>query len=297
MQIVTGKTGTNHVKAEHDRAKHAGIFGAGEYVLNTGSGFNATIEASDTIRLGSGAGMMQGTLFCIEHGNYEDVNIDNGTTGYMRKDLIVAEYNKVADIESVVPVVIKGEPSTSEPQTPSHTKGNILEGAAFNQMPLYEVLLDGVNIVSITPLFNVSTGLDDVYRKDEVYPRGYYTTEEYSLGNGITDHSDGIVGITSANATVVKTGNVCELHVYVRCTQVSEDKPIVLEFAEGILPEAVRDYLYFPPGNTEYKKYADESVMVSAYLQNKNLFIYKPMSVITNQSYAASITYIYKQES
>lgn len=185
MQIITGKTGSPHVSAEHDRAKHAGVFGKGEYVLNTGSNFKATVETSDTIRLGSGAGMMQGTLFCIEHSNYDDVNIDNGTTGYMRKDLICAEYKKVADIESIVPVVVKGEPSVNEPQTPAYTHGNILEGATFNQMPLYEVLLDGVNVVSVTQVFNVATGLDDVYRKGETYTKNEVNSIKNTLQTNI----------------------------------------------------------------------------------------------------------------
>lgn len=167
MQIITGKTGTNHVSAEDDRGKHAGIFGKDEYVLNVGNKFSATVESANTIRLASGDGVMQGTHFRIPHGKYDDVTIDNGTTGYMRKDLIVARYKKVGDIESVTSAVLKGTPVASDPQAPEYTQGNILEGASFSEMPMYEVLLDGVNIVSVTSLFKVWTGFDDVYRKEE----------------------------------------------------------------------------------------------------------------------------------
>lgn len=168
MQIITGKTGTLHVTPEMDRATHRATFGADEYVLSDGDIFKASIEASDTIRLAPGEGVMQGVRFCIPYGTYDDAIIDSGTTGYMRKDLIAAQYNKVGDIESVNHVVIKGEPVTSEPQLPEYTHASIIEGAIMSQMPLYEVLLDGVNIISVTSLFKTITSLDDVYRKNEV---------------------------------------------------------------------------------------------------------------------------------
>lgn len=167
MQIITGKTGTNHVTAEDDRALHAATFGTGNFVLDIGSKFSARVETSNNIVLSDGELMMNGTHARIRYGETETVVIENGTTGYNRIDLIVARYKKQSGLESVELAVIKGETTSGAPEPPSCTEGNILEGAELAEMPLYSVKLEGVNVVSITPLFTIVTGMNDVYRKDE----------------------------------------------------------------------------------------------------------------------------------
>lgn len=168
MKIITGKTGTNHVASADDRALNAGIFGTDNYVLNVGSKFAATIETSNNIVIADGELLINGTHARIPHGELETVIIENGTTGYNRIDLIVARYTLASGIESVETFVVKGEATSGTPTTPSYTKGNVLAGVEVAEMPLYEVRLSGVNIASITPLFTVVTGFDDVYRKDEI---------------------------------------------------------------------------------------------------------------------------------
>ena len=170
MQIITGKTGTNHVASEDDRALHSATFGSGNYVLNSGLMFEATIETSNNIVLAEGDLLINGTHARIRHGETETVIIENGTTGYNRIDLIVARYTKSAGIEDVSLVVVKGEPTTGTATQPStdYIGLNVLDGVEIVDMPLYAVQLSGVNVESVTPLFTVVTGLDDVYRKDEV---------------------------------------------------------------------------------------------------------------------------------
>ena len=171
MKIITGKTGTNHVASADDRALNAGIFGTDNYVLNVGSKFAATIETSNNIVIADGELLINGTHARIPHGEPETVIIENGTTGYNRIDLIVARYTLASGIESVESFVIKGAATSGTPTQPSYTQGNVLSGVEVADMPLYAVQLSGVNIVSITPLFTVATGLDDVYRKNEVEKR------------------------------------------------------------------------------------------------------------------------------
>lgn len=169
MQIVTGKTRTNHVKAEYDRAKHAAIWGSDEFVLAVGKQFKVEINGN-TIEIGDGQGMMQGTHFLIPFGSYDEVEIEPGATGYTRKDLIVARYEKVAGFESVSWSVYKGEPATSDAQVCNdYVTGNILEGATVNEMPMFEVTVEvegGSSAITVIPIFTVSTGLNDVYRKN-----------------------------------------------------------------------------------------------------------------------------------
>lgn len=170
MQIITGRTGENHVMSDDDRALYAGIFGTGSYVLNTGQHLAATVISATTIRIGNGDLVHQGTHARIRYNTYEDVTIDSGTTGYKRKDLIVARYSKSAGIESMELVVIKGT-LAAEPATPDYTHGNILEGASVSDMPLYEVALDGVNIESVTALYTlIGVPMSDVMGKTEYTP-------------------------------------------------------------------------------------------------------------------------------
>lgn len=166
MMIVTGHTGKPHVTSDDDRALYAGIFGKGSYVLNTGTKLGFNIESSNTIRIESGDIIHQGTHARIPYGQYTDVSIDNGTTGFMRADLIVARYEKIAGIETMSLMVLKGNPAVSDPVDPDYIDDNILEGADESDMPLYRVNLNGVNINSVEPLFTVYTGLDDIFRTD-----------------------------------------------------------------------------------------------------------------------------------
>lgn len=185
MQIITGKTGTNHVAAADDRALHAATFGIGNYVLNVGSKFNTTIETSNNIVIDSGDLVINGTHARIPHGETDTVIIENGTTGYNRIDLIVARYTKTSGLESVELAVIKGETTSGTPTRPSYTEGNVLEDVEIAEMPLYAVQLAGVNVASITPLFTVSTGLDDVYRKGETYTKDEVNSIEQELQTNI----------------------------------------------------------------------------------------------------------------
>lgn len=168
MKIITGKTGTNHVASADDRALNAGIFGTDNYVLNVGSKFAITSETSNNFRIDDGELLINGTHARIPQGEHEMVYIKNGEPSLNRIDLIVARYTKAAGIENVELAVISPDGTTGTPTRPSYTKGNVLEGVEVAEMPLYEVRLSGVNIASITPLFTIATGFDDVYRKNEV---------------------------------------------------------------------------------------------------------------------------------
>lgn len=133
----------------------------------------------------------------IRFGETESVVIENGTTGYNRIDLIVARYQKVSGIESFTTTVIKGETTAGTPSQPEYTDGNILEGAELADFPMYAVKLEGVNIASVTPLFEVRTGLGDVYRKKETY-----TKEEVE---SIVAELQGLVNTAQSTADAAKS--------------------------------------------------------------------------------------------
>lgn len=157
MNIVTGYTGTPHVTSNAAQAFNMGIFGVGEYVLAVPDTFAATLTDANTVTIGSGEGVMQGVHFRIDPGQTEAVNIDNGTSGKNRIDLICARYTKdpVTGIEDVSLVVIKGNESTGSPTEPSHNQGIILTGGSPIDFPLYKVTLTGLT-PALTQLFTVA---------------------------------------------------------------------------------------------------------------------------------------------
>lgn len=151
MQIVTGYEGTPHVTAWQDRDLNQGIFGSGTYILDVGSKLVPTIVTNNRIDIADGAVMMQGCLGVIQKGTSESIAIDNGAQGMRRRDLICAQYSKNGGtgVESMSLVVIKGTPSASSPADPSYTSGDIQNGAALAQVPLYRVNLNGLTLSSV----------------------------------------------------------------------------------------------------------------------------------------------------
>lgn len=200
MKIITGKTATEHVNSEDDRGLHAGIFGSDSYVLNTNNKLQASIESSTTIRINSGDLVHQGCHARIPYSEYDEVTIDAGTTGYKRIDLIVARYEKNAGLESMSLVAIKGQPTASTPIAPDYNHGNILQGASISDMPLYSVTLDGVNIESITSLFNVISTMNDRYNKQEIDNKVTALSTAISQAQGTAN-----TGVQIANAAIPKS--------------------------------------------------------------------------------------------
>lgn len=155
--LITGYAGHEHIQSSDEGAFNAAFFGNEQYVLESGKGnhFAASIIDNNTVRILDGEGLMYGRHFRIEPGNYEDVTIKTGVAGKKRIDLICATYEKKLDdeTESVYLQVIKGDETTGTAIVPTYTDGNILEGAIFNQMPLYKVVIENISITKIEPVF------------------------------------------------------------------------------------------------------------------------------------------------
>lgn len=160
MNIVTGYTGTPHVTANAQQAFNMGVFGNGNRVLNVGNKFHATLTDANTITIDSGEGVMQGVHFRIDPGQVETVNIDNGTSGKNRIDLICARYTKdpVTGIEDVSLAVIKGTETTGAPSQPSYNHGTILTGGTPVDFPMFRVTLTGLT-PTITWLFQTDVSV------------------------------------------------------------------------------------------------------------------------------------------
>lgn len=145
MKIVTGHRGTPHISSNDTQALNQGIFGNGNYVLNVGEKFDATLVTATSVSIADGEGVMQGVHFRVEPGTVDTLELSNGVSGYNRKDLICARYTKdvVTGVENVEWIVIEGEPSEGTAADPDYEDGDILQGETADY-PMYRVSFSGV---------------------------------------------------------------------------------------------------------------------------------------------------------
>lgn len=155
MKIITGATGQAHVNAADDGALYAALFGTSQFVLPIENQLEAEVIATTRIRIKSGDVMVHGRHARIPHGTYDELTIDNGTSGYKRNDIIVCHYEETDGIESMVLKVLKGTPTTGAPKDPDVVEGNILNGDSVHEFPLYRVRLNGINLDGLDKLFSV----------------------------------------------------------------------------------------------------------------------------------------------
>ena len=164
MDIITGYTGSPHVTAEQDRDINIGIFGNESYVLQTGSQLTAEVSSNNEIKVRDGVIMHQGCAASIKKNTYDSLTITNGSQGLKRVDLIVARYSRdpSTNEESLTLKVIQGTPSENSPTVPGYTTGDIQSGDLVADMPLYQVILNGLNITEVKKLFSVQGSIAEL---------------------------------------------------------------------------------------------------------------------------------------
>lgn len=162
MEIITGYTGKPHVTSEQDRDVNIGVVGEGSYVLQTGMQLAAEVSSNNEIKIRDGVLMHQGCTASIKKNTYDSLIIINGSQGMKRIDLIVARYEKNQDngIEGLDLKVIQGTPAESTPTVPEYTEGDIQAGDYVADMPMYQVIIDGLNITEVKKVFEVAPGID-----------------------------------------------------------------------------------------------------------------------------------------
>ena len=158
MHLVTGYANKEHIKSADQGSFNAAVLGEGEFVLERGNKFAHTIISNNIVRIKDGDILMQGRHIRLDDSTYIDLEFDNGQQGYKRNDLIVVRYTKdsASGIEEASLVVLKGTPATDTPSDPAYQTGDIIyDHALVNEMPLYRVPFDGLNIQNLVCLFEV----------------------------------------------------------------------------------------------------------------------------------------------
>lgn len=163
--LVTGSHGDDpHVESKHDALMHAAMLGRSGYILKTRNWtMKPTAKDANNITIPAWDLVVEGRQIYIAAPT--DVNIQSGSQGQKRRDLIVARYalNSGTGVETVTLEAIKGKPSAATPADPGIETGSIIGGAIVSDLPLCRVNLDGITITSIDTLVNVMQPLEDVW--------------------------------------------------------------------------------------------------------------------------------------
>ncbi|MFR1347424.1 MAG: hypothetical protein ACLSBC_15525 [[Clostridium] scindens] len=203
MEIITGFTGAKHVRSEQDRDINIGTFGEESYVLQTGMKMAAEVSSNNEIKIRDGVIMHQGCAASIKKNTYDSVTIVNGSQGMKRIDLIVARYQRNQDDgkEFMRFVAIQGTPAESNPAVPSHITGDIQSGDAVADMPMYKIIIDGLNIVEVQKVFSEAPNITELNRKlNKVYrTKPVSGVEVVRVGNTVTLNVNRVVGGVQGN--------------------------------------------------------------------------------------------------
>lgn len=160
MEIITGYAAQAHVTAAQDASINRGLLNVDTAVIDdpTLEEFEAQIQTNNIIRIRSGIGMLQGRAFWVAPNTYDEVNLANGTQGESRIDLVTARYEKNAEtaVETIVWNVIQGTPTEGSPTVPAYTEGTIDAGDTVADMPMFQVLINGITLESVTPVFDLA---------------------------------------------------------------------------------------------------------------------------------------------
>lgn len=212
LHLVTGRAGSAHINSDMVGRFNAGIIGSGSYILDTQNGLTATIESANAVTIATGDAIVQGRHVTNEQP--ETLTIQSGGQGVSRYDLIVIRYTNSGGIENAALTVITGTPSSS-PADPSYNNGSILDGDTTVDIPLYRVVIDGLNIDHIdtlaetqSPMSEYAVAIPVIYAQDvdvattnngSVAPFGAYGEITPNLPSDAVPISATIIGAYSTN--------------------------------------------------------------------------------------------------
>lgn len=210
MHLITGYAGKLHVTAADQGSLYAALFGSGSFVLDRGGKLAATVVSNNSISIADGDILMQGRHGRIENGLTVDLAIDNGAAGYKRNDLIVARYTKAAatGVEEINLVVIKGTAVTGTAADPEYISGDILGGATQADFPLYRVPLDGLNVGTLVPLFDLFGTISAQVQGVVAAATEAQSTAETAKANAATAQTAANAAQTKADAAMPKSGGI-----------------------------------------------------------------------------------------
>ena len=279
MEIITGYMGKPHVTAEQDRDVNQGIVGSGSYVLRTGMQMEAEVSSNNEIKIRDGVLMLQGCTASIKKNTYDSLTIVNGSQGMKRIDLIVARYQKNRDtgVESLELKVIQGTPAESSPTVPGYTEGDIQAGDYTADMPMYQVIINGLNITEVKKVFEVTPDIDAMKKelaelngKSGKLIENKIDYQEYTLFGGKVRVISGSVIRTGAGKNYIALFSAEQLKDYFGVT-VNTTRLSISTFNGDDASQAVQ---FYAPENWQGSIYQYFSAVVSGSIRINYRMVY-----------------------
>lgn len=174
----------------------------GDYVLDTDGKLTAEISGAATIRVYGGEGVIQGNLFSVNLKGFEDVELEGGTYGLSRNDIIVIRATK--DETGALSYALKaltGTETSGDPVDPEYTQSDINADGTSHDFPVYRIKFDGVDITEVEPLFEAEKPIAE-YIKTYV---AEYFEEHFSTDTTVTISVAGADGTSMEGRTVTVT--------------------------------------------------------------------------------------------
>ena len=167
MEIVSGRTGKPHVTSQQFRQLIEGTVGQESCILTSGENLEPELASNNSLKIRSGMLAHHGNISSVKIGTYDAVNLDNGSQGMKRIDLVVCRYTRNAEteVENCNWVVIAGTPVSSNPVAPTYTVGNLQKGDLVDDCPVFEVHYDGINVTEVKKILSVAPNLTELNSK------------------------------------------------------------------------------------------------------------------------------------
>lgn len=159
ITINTPEDKDAHIYAEDDAAIFKSILGEDSIVFPYGEEFAVSITGSNQIRVGSGLLALQGHLGTIPANDYQDFVLENGTSGVVRKDLLVASFETTGlhgTDDFRLEVLTNTESVTSE---------NLDNGGTLARMALALITMNGLAISGVSMLRTASLTMSDLKKR------------------------------------------------------------------------------------------------------------------------------------
>lgn len=235
LHLVTGYEGAEHIQSQDQGSFNIAAFGGGQYVLDHGYKFAASLLAGNTVNIKDGDMLIQGRHVRLAAGQTEDVTYDYGTTGMLRKDLICARYtkNNSTGVEDIQFVVIKGTEASSAPVDPEYNQGTITDGNdLINDFPMYRLTFNGTEVTISDPLFEVHKKVQDALDAlDDIEDVKIAQAKDFVLCN--KQALTFVANMCTISDARITAASLADVYFTAGCIAAAEKASIIVETLDG----------------------------------------------------------------
>lgn len=202
--LVTSKQDKDHVTSTDARRFNAASLGSGKYLLKDRDNLACSVPDPNTLRIQSGSALCDGAYWSVEE-QYEEYTIENGSPGYKRIDMAVADIVTTPK-EEINIIILKGKEVAStagNPVAPTYIDGDLNAGDTHVQMPICTIEHDGVNTMQPKMVMSLLTPSKDA-RDSLSTDLAKITTRTTALETGVTGLKSTVKQQIVANHVVSK---------------------------------------------------------------------------------------------